>query len=260
LARVRKLVLTLLALSGFAAGALPALGASDHPVTVKNDFAYDPATITIATGDKVVWNHAAGAYAHNVKFDDGYEMPSAPTATAWSRERTFATAGSYEYYCALHGGAPYYMRGTVVVQDPPATQTETTTTGTGTTPTGTTPTETTPTTTTPTSTTPTTTTPAPQAVATGLAIKRAVKAGRVRGSLRAGPAGAKLTVRVRLGGKIVGRASRTVAAPGVIAFAAKLNAAARRRLARRGRLKVAVRADVRAGDSTALQSRVITLR
>ena len=235
---MRKLVLTFLALAGLAAGALPALGASDHAVAVK-DFAFDARTITIATGDTVVWNDAA-TYAHNVKFDDGFTEPAVPSTTGWPVRRTFTAPGTYAYHCEAHV-ASSDMRGTVVVRD----QTTTTTTTADPAP------------------TPTVTpapTSSPAAHAKGLVVRRAVKAGRVRGHVDAGPAGARLTVRVRFAGRAVGTGSRQVLAAGPVAFAVRLSAPARRRLARRGSLGVRVRAEVRSDDTVAVQSRVVRLR
>jgi len=101
---VRRPILFAVALAGLAAGALPALGATDHAVSVAS-FYYAPPSLTIATGDKVVWNHSAEGVAHNVEFDDGYAQPASPDAGAWTVERTFDTPGMYRYFCALHGDA-----------------------------------------------------------------------------------------------------------------------------------------------------------
>src|SRR5215218_10107813 len=164
---MRKPVLILLASGGFAVGALPALGATDQHVLVE-DFAYAPATRTITTGDTVVWDYGEStAYAHNVKFsDNSFTAPVAPSTTGWPVQRTFNTPGTFTYYCVNHGDAPYYMRGTIVVQDPSTTQTTTTTDATPTPTPGPTQTQPAPTTSTPTQ---------AAAEASGLTIKRAVK-------------------------------------------------------------------------------------
>jgi plastocyanin len=251
LARVRKLVLIALSAAGVAAGALPALGATQD-VAVKDD-SYAPQAVNITVGDSVTWANE-GTHPHNVRFADdgsGQGWTNGPVSNgAWTATHRFDHVGSFAYFCDQHGIA---MSGTVNVAAPATTTTATTTT------------TTTPTTTTPAATT--TPTPAPEPVAvpasaeaSDLVVRKTLKAGRLRGSLRAGPAGAKLVVRVRYAGKIVGSTTRGVTHAGTHAFSVRLGAAARRRLARAKRLKVAVRADVSIGDSIALQVRTARLR
>jgi plastocyanin len=243
LAPMRKSVLVLVAAAGVAVGAFPALAATTHEVAVGEDNSFTPAQVSIAVGDSVHWTRGGPGNAHNIKFDDGsFTEPPKPTPGPIDVTRTFTQAGTFHYRCALHTS----LTGTVVVGD-----------GGG------------PTTTTTTTTTPTPTpTPTPgggesapaAAEASGLVVRKVVKAGRVRGSLRAGPAGARLTVRVRVAGRIVGTSSRELASAGTTTFAVKLNRSARRRLARSGRLKVAVIAQVTSGDTVATQARTARLR
>ena len=69
---------------------------------------------TVDIGD-TVWTNAGGL--HNVKFDDGsFEQPADLQGNSWTVSRTFDSAGTYRYYCELHGdinGAG--MSGTVTV-------------------------------------------------------------------------------------------------------------------------------------------------
>jgi plastocyanin len=244
LAALRKLVLIVFAAAAVVLGALPALGASTQTLQVTS-FSFEKPTLTITTGDTVVWHHAAEAtYSHNVKFDDGSFRNAAPSKAEWTAQRAFDAAGTYTYRCELHGDT-YGMKGTIVVEDPPATPTPTA--------------EATPTPT-PTSTATAPSTTSPVAEASALVVGKTIKAGRVRGSVHAGPAGARLTVRVRIGARTAGSATRSVAAPGRLAFAVKLDRGARRRLARRGRLSASVRATVRIGDSVAAKTRAVRLR
>jgi plastocyanin len=87
-------------------------------ITVGNDF-FDPSATTVPVGTKVTWTwNACGSdgyggqtcVSHSIVFDDGSASGSQTQGT-W--ERTFATAGTYKYHCAVHGAA---MSGTVVVQ------------------------------------------------------------------------------------------------------------------------------------------------
>jgi plastocyanin len=87
--------------------ALPATAsAAEYTVTATSGNTFTPATVNIAQGDTVVWQNQGGN--HNVKFDDGsFEQPSdaAPPALWPSRvARTFNAAGTFPYYCELHGG------------------------------------------------------------------------------------------------------------------------------------------------------------
>lgn len=185
----RRVVPLMLALAagGATAAVVPAMGqTADHPVVASDvpSHNFSPATITIAVGDSVTWSYPTGTSAHNVHFTDAGstfpDQPASPSPPGWSVQRTFDTAGTYHYQCALHAT----MRGTIVVGDGGTTATTTTTTpATTTTETTTTPvTTTTATTTTPTSTT-TTTGPAAAPSPTTTAATpdtRAPAAGHVR--------------------------------------------------------------------------------
>jgi len=76
--------------------------------------AFEPSSITISTGDTVKFVNNKLA-PHNAVFD-GHEDLSHPDlafAPGESWEKTFSTAGSYDFYCEPHRGAG--MVGTVVV-------------------------------------------------------------------------------------------------------------------------------------------------
>ena len=81
---------------------------------------FSPAAKTIPAGTTLTWawNTCSGGgiygpttcVAHSVRFDDG---TTSPTQEQGSYSRTFNTAGSYPYRCAVHGAA---MSGSVTVQ------------------------------------------------------------------------------------------------------------------------------------------------
>ncbi len=103
-----------LALAATAAllAAAPAARAAQHNVTVQN-FSYTPEQLQIAVGDTVVWTNQGGT--HSVTADDGsFGRPA--SGAAWTYSHTFDSAGTFLYYCTIHG-APngVGMSGRIVV-------------------------------------------------------------------------------------------------------------------------------------------------
>jgi plastocyanin len=102
----------------------PPTGSNNTPpppggISVTNN-AFSPAEKTITAGTTVTWAwstcEAGGGYdgetcvAHGVNFNDG---TNSPTQEKGSYTRTFPTAGTFAYHCAVHGTA---MSGTIIVQ------------------------------------------------------------------------------------------------------------------------------------------------
>lgn len=82
-------------------------------VSVQDDL-FSPANAVVrrASGSaRVTWQWY-GANEHSVTFDQG--GPNSPVQTTGTFERTFAAAGSFTYYCTVHGRNA--MSGTVTVQ------------------------------------------------------------------------------------------------------------------------------------------------
>lgn len=78
------------------------------------DNSYSPSTANITTGTTVTWTWSGGNYAqHSVTFNDG--VNSAAAKMSGTHSRTFATAGTFGYYCTVHGTG---MSGSVVVTAP----------------------------------------------------------------------------------------------------------------------------------------------
>ncbi len=93
----------------FIALASTAAGANAN-VDIAN-FAFDPPTVTINAGETVTWTNKDQA-AHSVAFVNG--GPKTPVlSTGKSASLTFATAGTFDYVCGIHGAA---MMGTVIVR------------------------------------------------------------------------------------------------------------------------------------------------
>ena len=101
-------------------------------VTVSdNTFAPDP--ITINEGDTIQWDYAGGGNAHNIVSSetptsfrcadgcDGSGGDGTPSSSAWSSSLTFGsnTAGTYTYYCEIHGASDGSgMAGSIVILGP----------------------------------------------------------------------------------------------------------------------------------------------
>jgi plastocyanin len=84
-----------------------------NTVNASASLAFSPSTLTINAGEVVTF--AFGSVAHNVAFDN----PNAATPTDigglntnTSIQRTFSTAGTYNYHCTIHP----FMTGAVVVR------------------------------------------------------------------------------------------------------------------------------------------------
>ncbi len=78
-------------------------------VLIQN-FAFNPATITINAGDTVNWKNKDSAN-HQLASDSGNEIGSSVLATEGTYYHKFLTAGNYSYHCAIHSS----MKGTVIV-------------------------------------------------------------------------------------------------------------------------------------------------
>jgi plastocyanin len=93
--------------------------AADAGVSMGDNF-YDPATVTVTVGETVTWSHV-GQAPHTVTADNGSfdSSPNCPTLLTDCMEngdsysQTFNSAGSFDYFCKVHGQS---MSGTVVVE------------------------------------------------------------------------------------------------------------------------------------------------
>src|SRR6476661_6665481 len=88
----------------------PSTGGGSNAVTVGNNF-FSPASVSVATGATVTWTWAMGDTMHTVTFADN--APGSPKQSAGTFQRTFSTAGTYSYFCSVHG--PQVMSGTITV-------------------------------------------------------------------------------------------------------------------------------------------------
>jgi plastocyanin len=83
-------------------------GGTASAVTIQN-FAFNPATISVKVGTKVTWTNQDSA-GHTVTFDTGSDT-SDTLAQGATYDHTFDAAGSFAYHCKIHPT----MKGTVTV-------------------------------------------------------------------------------------------------------------------------------------------------
>jgi plastocyanin len=270
---MRKLTLALLAAAlGALVAILPAVAGSETSpsVTAVNStgpyaeqlHSWSPSHVTIGEGGSVTIANPT-AVAHGVRWaaapaapvcDAGVPVGTSEAASGveWSGSCTLARAGSYIFYCTVHGAA---MSGTITVSaasvEPPASTTTTATTPTGSTGSG------------------EGSTGQPGASQTGglvpggspfagaaskaLKLAPAQRGNIVRGSLAVSAAGVHGRLEIELlAGRAslaragasaevrVGKLERGSLRAGTVRFAVALNARARRALARDGHLRLAV--------------------
>jgi plastocyanin len=120
--RRRKIFGVGLALAIVLAGALgPALAGADAGSVTIQGFAYGPTPITVTVGDTVTWTNQDSGVQHSATADDG-SFDTGRLSTSKSASRTFSAAGTFTYYCSVHG---HSMTGKVIVV-PASTPTTTT--------------------------------------------------------------------------------------------------------------------------------------
>lgn len=84
---------------------------TSNAVSVGNDF-FSPSSTTVPVGTTVTWTWNSAGTQHTVTFDDG--APGSGALGSGTFSRTFSVAGTYTYYCEIHGRA--VMSGQIVVQ------------------------------------------------------------------------------------------------------------------------------------------------
>lgn len=83
-------------------------GSTSNAIDV-SDNSYSPSLTTLPSGTTVTWTWR-GSAAHDVTFSS---TDKSAVQSSGTYQRTFTTAGTYDYHCSIHGTA---MSGRVVVQ------------------------------------------------------------------------------------------------------------------------------------------------
>jgi plastocyanin len=97
------------AAAGLAPTACSAKPPRTHTVTIAN-FVFQPATITVAPGDTVVWRNTDIVPHSATARDSTWDSQSLAANATWSYVAT--QRGQYAYYCVFHPN----MTGTIDVQ------------------------------------------------------------------------------------------------------------------------------------------------
>jgi plastocyanin len=77
------------------------------------DFQFTPPSATVAAGGTVTWNFNQGT--HNVTWVSGGFTDSGNRSSG-TYQAQFSTAGTYQYYCSIHGSPGAGMHGSITVQ------------------------------------------------------------------------------------------------------------------------------------------------
>src|ERR1051326_658775 len=111
------LVTVLFLFAGCSGSSPPAPTGPQQAVTIQN-YAFNPANLTIAKGTTVTWTNKDGTY-HTVTSDSGTELGSSPIQPNTNYKHTFSTPGVYHYHCKPHstqtGSTFTGMTGTITV-------------------------------------------------------------------------------------------------------------------------------------------------
>jgi len=90
-------------------------GPGANEVWMQN-LAFNPATLNVTAGATVTWTNKDGV-THTVTYSSGPDSAfSASVPAGATFQHTFSTAGTYQYYCQIHGTPTTGMRGSVVAQ------------------------------------------------------------------------------------------------------------------------------------------------
>ncbi len=282
--RLRKLWIPLVAVLGAAVAVVPSMSSSaatpTATVTGTDSLMWSPMEVSINTGGTVTFVDESKTIPHGVVWQSGPETPACSGVpinegkTNWKGTCTFAHAGTYHYYCFIHG---MHMSGTIQVGEPGGGTTTTTTTTTPTTTTTTTTHMSTSTTTTPGTTTMSMPMPggstsgggqgeggasaSPDLVPGHAGAKDTLsdsvlrlgpaQHGSVHGALEVAQAGSRLEVELLVAGNLLGGRSQVAVLAGRLidahlqagrlTFTVPLGARARKALRHRGRLSFTVR-------------------
>jgi plastocyanin len=77
---------------------------------------FEPASLTVPVGATVTWTWVSGFHSMTPTGTPSFTGPGGPVSAPNTFSYTFTTAGTYQYYCVVHGTPTAGMRGSIVVQ------------------------------------------------------------------------------------------------------------------------------------------------
>jgi plastocyanin len=77
---------------------------------------FEPASVTVPVGTTVTWTWVGGFHDVTPNGTPGFTGSGQPVSAPHTFSQTFSTAGTYLYFCSVHGSATAGMRGTIVVE------------------------------------------------------------------------------------------------------------------------------------------------
>ena len=89
------------------------LAASATVLVGANGFTYTPTTTNIAVGDQIIW--VWGGSNHSTTSDTAGLWNSGVTNLPYAFTNQFNSTGTFPYHCTIHGGPPFNMRGSIIV-------------------------------------------------------------------------------------------------------------------------------------------------
>jgi plastocyanin len=98
---MRRLMLPLAGLCGFALAVVPALAEDQSIQALSGPDRFEPKEVTVQPGEKVTISNNGGGL-HNVHWDDRGQAEM-PVGAVWTTERSFPSAGTFRFYCEPHG-------------------------------------------------------------------------------------------------------------------------------------------------------------
>jgi len=96
----------------------PGGGPSPVGIELRSDGSnrFEPATVTIPVGTTVTWTWVGGFHDVTPNGTPGFTSSGQPVSPPHTFSQTFNTAGTYLYFCSVHGSPSAGMRGTIVVE------------------------------------------------------------------------------------------------------------------------------------------------
>jgi plastocyanin len=107
-------LLTVVALATALAACSDSAGPSVQGDITVQDNSFSPSAVTVDAGTTVTWEWT-GNSPHNVTWVGPGAPAASATQTTGTYERLFDAAGTYDYYCTIHGTETSGMRGSVTV-------------------------------------------------------------------------------------------------------------------------------------------------